>query len=40
VHGNPRTVRILVHCYSVTPRAALRHVYLHGARGLRDDLPG
>jgi chorismate mutase len=39
-HGNPRTVRILVHCYSRTPRAELRHVYLHGARNLRDDLPG
>ena len=39
-HGNPRTLRILVHCYSATPRAELRHVYLHGARHLRDDLPG
>jgi chorismate mutase len=39
-HGNPRTVRVLVHCYSAIPRADLRHVYLHGARNLRDDLPG
>lgn len=39
-HGNPRTIRVLVHCYSTIPRAALRHVYLHGARHLRDDLPG
>lgn len=38
-HGNPRTVRVLLHCYSTIPRAALRHVYLHGARHLRDDLP-
>ncbi len=40
VHGNPATVRVLVHCYSDRPRASLRHVYLHGARHLRDDLPG
>jgi chorismate mutase len=38
-HGNPRTVRVLLHCYSTTGRASLRHVYLHDARGLRDDLP-
>jgi chorismate mutase len=38
-HGNPRTVRVLLHCYSTIPRANLRHVYLHGARHLRDDLP-
>lgn len=38
-HGNPRTVRVLVHCYATTPRALLRHVYLHDARHLRDDLP-
>jgi chorismate mutase len=38
--GNPRTVRVLVHCYSTTPRSDLRHAYLHGARHLRDDLPG
>lgn len=38
-HGNPRTVRVLLHCYSTTPRSLLRHVYLHDARHLRDDLP-
>jgi chorismate mutase len=33
-----RCVRVLVHCY--LPRdAPLRHVYLHGARQLRLDLP-
>jgi chorismate mutase len=37
--GNPRTLRVLVHCYSTRPRASLRHVYLHRARHLRDDLP-
>jgi chorismate mutase len=36
--GNPRTLRVLIHCYSTRPRASLRHVYLHRARHLRDDL--
>ena len=35
----PRCVRVLVHCYSERPRAELHHVYLDGARSLRDDLP-
>jgi chorismate mutase len=37
--GNPSTVRVLIHCYSTRPRASLRHVYLHRAKHLRDDLP-
>jgi chorismate mutase len=37
--GNPNTIRVLVHCYSERPRAGLRHVYLHRASHLRDDLP-
>jgi chorismate mutase len=37
--GNPATVRVLIHCYSTRPRASLRHVYLHRAKHLRDDLP-
>jgi chorismate mutase len=37
IGGNPHT--ILVHCYSGLPRASLRHVYLHRAKHLRDDLP-
>jgi chorismate mutase len=37
--GNPNTIRVLVHCYSTLPRASLRHVYLHNAKHLRDDLP-
>src|SRR5215203_2970867 len=37
--GNPNTIRVLVHCYSTVPRASLRHVYLHAAKNLRDDLP-
>ena len=40
VGGNPNTIRVLVHCYSTRPRAQLRHVYLHRAKHLRDDLPG
>jgi chorismate mutase len=36
--GNPSTVRVLIHCYSTRQRANLRHVYLHRARHLRDDL--
>jgi chorismate mutase len=33
-------IRVLVHLESVLSRAELRHVYLHGATTLRDDLPG
>jgi chorismate mutase len=40
VGGNPNTIRVLLHCYSTQPRAHLRHVYLHRAKHLRDDLPG
>ena len=39
VGGNPSTIRVLLHCYSTRPRASLRHVYLHRAKHLRDDLP-
>jgi chorismate mutase len=39
VGGNPNTIRVLLHCYSALPRASLRHVYLHRAKHLRDDLP-
>ena len=35
-----RCVRVLMHVVSDKPRADLRHVYLEGAQGLRDDLPG
>ena len=38
--GTPRCIRVLVHLESDRPRAELRHVYLEGAKGLRDDLPG
>ena len=38
-HGMPRVVRVLVHCYTEKSRSELHHVYLEGARALRDDLP-
>jgi chorismate mutase len=38
-HGMPRCIRMLVHCYSDRRRDELHHVYLEGARALRDDLP-
>jgi chorismate mutase len=39
IGGNPQTIRVLIHCYSARARAHLRHVYLHRAKHLRDDLP-
>lgn len=39
VAGAPeRCVRVLIHLYTQRSTAELAHVYLHGARGLRDDL--
>ena len=40
VNGTPRCIRVLMHLESQRARADLRHVYLEGAKGLRDDLPG
>jgi chorismate mutase len=37
--GMPRCIRILMHIESDRARNELHHVYLEGARGLRDDLP-
>lgn len=37
--GTPRCVRVMMHLNSERSRAEMRHVYLEGARGLRDDLP-
>lgn len=39
VGATPRCIRVLMHLVSERARAELHHVYLHGARGLRDDLP-
>jgi chorismate mutase len=41
VHGAPqRCIRVLMHLTTTLSRGDLRHVYLEGAKGLRDDLPG
>jgi chorismate mutase len=39
VGATPQCVRVLMHVYSPLERAQIRHTYLHGAVGLRDDLP-
>jgi len=38
-HGMARVVRVMIHCYTEKDRNTLHHVYLEGARSLRDDLP-
>lgn len=37
--ATPRCIRVLMHLETDRDRAALHHVYLEGASGLRDDLP-
>jgi chorismate mutase len=37
--GTPRCVRVLIHLTTTKARDELHHVYLEGARNLRDDLP-
>lgn len=37
--ATPRCIRVLAHLTTDRPRQGLHHVYLQGARGLRDDLP-
>jgi chorismate mutase len=37
--STPRCVRALLHVHTTRQRGELHHVYLHGAHGLRDDLP-
>ena len=36
----PRCIRVLLHAHTTKTRDEIHHVYLHGAQGLRDDLPG
>ena len=38
--GLARCVRVLMHVETDRPRSELRHVYLEGAAGLREDLSG
>ncbi len=35
----PLCIRVLLHVYTRRSREEMHHVYLHGAQGLRDDLP-
>jgi chorismate mutase len=37
--GTPLCIRVLMHVYTDKTRAEMHHVYLEGARNLRDDLP-
>ena len=37
--GTPLCIRVLMHLSTERPRSELHHVYLEGAKGLRDDLP-
>jgi chorismate mutase len=38
--GTPLCIRVMMHLTTDRSREELRHVYLEGAKGLRDDLPG
>jgi len=35
----PRCIRVLLHVHTAKSKDEIHHVYLHGAQGLRDDLP-
>ena len=35
----PLCIRVLLHVHTTRSRDDMHHVYLHGAQGLRDDLP-
>jgi chorismate mutase len=37
--GAARCIRVLMHLSTERARPALHHIYLQGAKGLRDDLP-
>lgn len=37
--GTPRCIRVMMHIHTDRSRGELHHVYLEGARNLRDDLP-
>lgn len=37
--ATPKCIRVLIHLNTDLPRSELHHVYLEGARNLRDDLP-
>ena len=37
--SQPLCIRVMMHVYTERSRSELHHVYLEGARSLRDDLP-
>jgi len=37
--GTPLCIRVMIHLTTERSRSELHHVYLEGAKGLRDDLP-
>lgn len=37
--ATPRCIRVMIHLVTERPRRELHHIYLEGARNLRDDLP-
>ena len=37
--ATPLCIRVMMHLWTDRSRSDLRHVYLEGAKGLRDDLP-
>ena len=37
--STPRCLRVMLHVETERHREEIHHVYLHGAQGLRDDLP-
>ena len=39
INSTPLCIRVLMHLESSRERSQMRHVYLRGAKGLRDDLP-
>jgi chorismate mutase len=39
IGATPCCIRVLLHVHTDRERGDLHHVYLHGAQGLRDDLP-
>lgn len=39
VNSTALCVRVMMHLESTLERSEMRHVYLRGAKGLRDDLP-
>src|ERR1700733_7991568 len=38
--SKPLCIRVLMHVHTSRSRDEIKHVYLHGAQVLRDDLPG